>query len=139
MKKLIFEWAWIILAGFFLAYFILSYLIVDISTEPMKGVFTPSILSLAIYKENITFGEVPFGFQTYRFTKVSNAFDFPVRMYFFSRGNISDYLQIYPTSVYFGPEETQKIYLFFSPSLAKSYGEYNGQLIILTRRTIFGI
>ncbi len=116
-----------------------SYLVVEVSFKPITGSLSKNSLSFEIYKENITFGETPLNYQINRKTEVDNNFDFPVKIYFYPSGKISKLIEIKPNQLYLEPQETKEIEIYFVNDGKSTLGDYKGNLLVLTRKQVFGI
>lgn len=140
-KRKFYEWLVVVAVGIFLFYVIMSYIIVEIRSEKMTGRYydDKDFLSFEFYSHNITFGQVPPDTVMTRKTHVNNDFDFPVKVYFFPRGNIGEMVYVYPKILPLEPGEEGEVHMFFAPSNKNEFGSYEGKLYILTRRTIFGV
>ena len=139
-KKETYGWIWLFIVAFLLIYFWYSYLIVSFYSKPISGTYSnDQILLVGGEMENITFGNTPPGMMQCLMHKVKNNFDFSVKVYFYSRGKIADYITIEPHRLYLEPGEEKDAQICFKPSTATEFGDYEGKLIVLTRRQIFGI
>lgn len=139
-NSLKYKWVWVLIAVAMIFYFIGSYLIVGVKVEPMKGSLSERNLFFEVDKKNVTFGDVPLGYQMDRRTDVNNEFDFPVKVYLYSSGEMSKFVKILPNRLYLNPGETKKINIYFQHNtLNERLGKYEGKLIVVTRRQILGV
>ncbi|MCK4589571.1 MAG: hypothetical protein KAT77_03950 [Nanoarchaeota archaeon] len=140
-KRKFYEWLIVLVVGIFLFYFIMSYIVVDLSLEEMAGTYSgdKGFLSFEAYTDNITFGQVFPGYAMNRMTHINTKYDFPVKIYFYPWGDIGEMVYVYPNSLYLEPGKEGEVHLYFAPSSKTDFGSYEGKLYILTRRTIFGV
>ena len=139
-RKLKYEWVWLTILVIVIFYFVYSYIIVDINIEPMQGKVGPknsNFYGMELFNDSITFGEMPRGSVVKRDSKISNGYEFPVKIYFFTNGELGKHIYLEPTSVYLDFNETKNVTMYFPMAIPE--GHYEGNLIMLTRRTIFGV
>ena len=141
-KRKFYEWLIVVILGIFLFYFIVSYIVVGFDSEEMSGSYSPNskFLSVEAYSDKLDFGQVFPGYSFNRMTYVDNKHDFPVKVYFFPKGDMSEMVFVYPGTIYLEPNRRQVIQIIFSPSTRNvDFGDYTGKFYTLTRRTIFGV
>lgn len=84
-------------------------------------------------KENISFMLVP-GTSQSRNLIIENNYNFPIKIFFQTYGNISRFLSFENSIIL--PGEKKKIGVIASVLLNETYGEYNGKIIAIIKKDI---
>ncbi|HLD54825.1 MAG TPA: hypothetical protein VJB35_01055 [Candidatus Nanoarchaeia archaeon] len=107
-----------------------------------------SILETKIIKTSVIIGDTP-GFDLNSTTltlgridnytsmgrsfTIKNDYNFPIKIYFDPRGNISKLL-IFEQNSNIGINETKTFYISANNNINASYGEYSGEIIVIIKR-----
>ena len=93
-----------------------------------------SIAGFAVTNESLVFGRLPPGTSSYKDIIITNDYDFPIRVEFKAKGDISDFL-VYYDIVYLDIGE-EKIIPIETVKIPKGtpYGNYTGKMVITFKR-----
>ncbi len=89
---------------------------------------------IGFFDYNIFLGKVPPNAQGIRKLQINNNRSVPVRVIVQIYGNISQFINLSFYDTVLQPNETQTLRLAFAPPEGTKYGNYSGELFIITKR-----
>ena len=92
-----------------------------------------NVTGLKVGNDSLDFGRIIYNSNAWKTIEIKNNYNFPVKLFLSSDGNISDLL-VYDKEISLDSQESKSIFISTLIFTNQTYGEYSGKLTILFKK-----